>query len=95
MSSIPLARPSIQPKHSATTTASAADTEGMPEDFLASFRWNPGSIVWFCSRKVSNSLAEGNEWIGKSFSGVLDVFVVVVFVFVGIVNDDTNKQKRL
>ena len=45
VSSMPLSWPSIQPKHSATSTASAYVTVGMPEPFLAILSQIPPDVA--------------------------------------------------
>lgn len=68
----PLARPSIQPKHSAVSTASAADTDWIPDAFLASLRWKPGAVKCSRSRNSSRAWAVGNAYVGKSVGGGFD-----------------------
>ncbi len=71
LSSSAFERPSIHPKHNAISTASAADTDGIPDAFLASFKYIPGAVVCSRSRKLSKSLPELKERIGRSDDGAL------------------------
>lgn len=68
-SSNPFARPSIQPKQSAISTASLADTDLIPDFFLASFRYIPVAFRCSRSRKLSKSVGVEKVRIGRSVGG--------------------------
>ena len=78
------ARPSIQPKQRAVSTASAGETDWMPEAFLANFRWKPGAVACSRSRNVSRWVAVGNAWMGRSVGGCLGAFggIFVGFILI-------------
>ena len=58
-SSTRLPRPSIQPWHSATSTASAAVIDGIPSDFFAIFTNSPGARSCSAASQASKSAAVG------------------------------------
>lgn len=46
--------------------AAAGVMEGIPEAFLANFRYRPGRRGWLVLRKVVNEEVVGNVWVGRS-----------------------------
>src|SRR4051812_13110254 len=63
-----LPRPSIQPWHNATSTASAAVIEAMPADFLAILTNTPGARSCSASSHASKSAAVAKARTGKVLS---------------------------
>ena len=59
-----LACPSIQPKQSATSTASAWTTVGMPVPFLAILIQRPSLVAWCSSSQASKSCLDANGKTG-------------------------------